>query len=182
MLSQLSFIQLKTHVLLPITLFLIAGILWHAAQNSVLLPLMVITASVAIIMVTKKNVQRRLIRVAYFGCAFLVGSSLHQYQQSNHTAFQLNVCESALDIKGSINSIEKSGQTFMNCIVTIDATMMRKNTENEIWQTIAKTFHLYTRKQPTFLVGDYVQINNITLKKPNNDSFNAYLIKNVWVL
>lgn len=173
MLTQLLFIKLKTHALLAITLFFITGIFWRAAHHTMLLPLIITIASVIIIMVMK---QRHLISVLYLSCAFLAGTNLYQYQLSRHATFQLNACKSALTIKGSISAIETIEKSFLNCVITINSTQM-KNTKNETWQSITKTFQLYTRKKPTFLVGDYVQINNITLKKPSSDSLNAYLIK-----
>ena len=137
MLVQLPFIKLKTHALLSITLFLIMGILWNTTHNTIFLPLAIIAASVIIIMVVKKRRQRRLMSVLYFGCAFFAGISLHQHQLTKHSVFQLNACKSALTIKGSITVIEKIKQSFMNCVITIDVTMMKKNIENETWQTIA---------------------------------------------
>lgn len=105
---------------------------------------------------------------------FLVGVAVYQKQVATHHAFQEKYQGISLAIRGTVASIEKIQNARHRWHLIIDLYEIQTQ-ESNIATT--ESVAMYSAHNPSVQVGDIIQINDVTIKKIENNSFNLYLAK-----
>ncbi len=162
-------------LLLPLIL-LISGIytysIWHLGTVScpTVISFYIIVFSCAMIMAWYKPSSRTLIIISLIAVA---GGFLRTMQiRNSYESFPFQ--QDPVTIKGSVKTRTKTPQARMGLCITI--TLHSVKTKTSIFHT-NHTIQLYTLPSSTMEVGDVVEIKNVHLKKPNNNDFGQYLLK-----
>ncbi|CAN5204902.1 hypothetical protein BH09DEP1_BH09DEP1_0530 [soil metagenome] len=167
------FIGHRAHLLLFATISLILGI----TVAFLALPFWVMAGVVSLLciptIITYYNFITNYSWLA-LPISFVAGIALYHQQVATHFAFQNQYNNVALTITGTVASVEKIQNARHRWHMVIDLTKVCA-TENEIATT--ESIALYSVWNPQVMVGDTVQITNVTFKKIENRSFNLYLAK-----
>lgn len=169
-----NFIFPRLHYLFYSTFALIAGITCQFLCQQIAVSMIVAVLATA-------GAYACRLRLAYgdtlclvLPISFLAGSLLCLYQQQKFDAFYGLTTHKVATIRGSVSFVEKIYNQRFKAVMHIDVSTIA--TPEEIIhcnQTIA----LYVRDIPNLLVGDIVEIDNITFKKTSRGSFATYLLK-----
>jgi competence protein ComEC len=113
-------------------------------------------------MLSKKNILIFFI----FALSFSAGIACHKRQIQKHEIF--------------LNKI--NNKTYKSIIATVKDIKSLENKRNSVylelnWESENKNISLYTNNGYDLEVGDKIEIKNATFKKPNNQDFVKYLIK-----
>ena len=168
------FLPLNAHPLFYATFFLMGGIWWQSQQPFYAIPLSISIGILFLLFLRITNKKTLLFFSLPFVCA--AGAILYQHQHTQHESFYNQIGEKPFDTQAIITDIEKLEKGFMRHRTTLHITAFRPPKKKN-WQSISKTIQLYTAKPINVLVSDFVELENITCKKPANQSFNNYLIK-----
>ena len=169
-----NFIFPRLHYLFYATIALMVGIscqflgLWFLMQ----LCIVVLIACLSIFHWWYRGYHQPLFLIT--ALSMLAGSSLCYLQQQTQKNFLALVAGDTTALRGSISSIERIQSPRFSIRMTIKTTQIKKE---EQWQQCRQTIALYIHKKPDLLVGDLIEINNVTFKQSSNSSFNTYLAK-----
>ena len=108
--------------------------------------------------------------------ATIFGSFLCYNQLQDQKNFQLLVVGNTVDIQAIISSIEPIQNPRFRYKITLDLVKI-KQTEGENWQKHTKSIALYITSMPKILVGDLIEVKDLTFKEITNQSFKNYLAK-----
>ncbi len=168
------FINHHAHDTFFATVFLIAGILC-AFLNFLPLTLGAITLialvpNIATYFWTSNFHPKGII----FPLCFITGAALYTQQITNHYRFQETYTDKAITVNGTVASLEKlTGPRHRWCMI-VDLQFIKTA---EATVSANQTVAVYTVKNPNVMVGDRIEINNLLIKKIENNSFNLFLAK-----
>jgi len=185
LLSQKSlpqlFVPLNIHMLLGATCFFIIGII-HAAYSlsytytytcvlcSFLLP------TVIGLLYKKKS---SILTVFMLCAGFIIGHIRYTQQHDTHQKFYADYQGSSISIQGTILDITTVYRGRMKqCIkIQVNQILLDTHITDKNWQPIDATFQVYTPTVLDCVPSDSIKLEKISIKKPNNESFERYLIK-----
>lgn len=141
--------------------------LWHASYNTLLL----------LIFACTPKISKRFLQVA---CIIFAGISIgfiRYYQDRMQLQWTAQQCSYFSNIEGYIIDIVPTEKSFAHYRLTLDLTrgFDKKNTQ---WRLLSTKIHLYVRKKPTVLVGDYIRCLGVAVKQTKNESFGIFLWRN----
>lgn len=158
--------------LLAITLCFIIGIIWHTTA-ALFLMIFISLLCLSLLLYTKQIAFLTQLTL----CSFFmyVGAYLHQKDLNDYHDFYTFTHEQQVAITGTVidkNEVISNYKKMTSITVAID-TVSTKNQN----KTNNKLLLLYTEKHNIATVGDFIELVNIKCKKPSNESFQIYQIK-----
>lgn len=163
------------HPLYYITLTLILGI-WCKSLYSwvyLLIPLFLIFFSSLWFISKKKNNYFPLI---FCLAAFTFGAYRYNAQHESHALFYKFTQGNAINIIGSISSIERIEHPRFKYSILLETDKIEE-LQNKQHTSINRTIQIYTARRIPFEVQDKIYLKNIIIKQPSNNDINKYLIK-----
>jgi len=175
-----NFYTFSTSPLLPITVGLILGILCQSFFNIWSHPFLFFSSSITILLLTVRTVKFLPFNPSnlfILSCStFIIGAFLYQNQLNKHEQFYSKTQGHYFDIGGTIIDISPNSHATMKTNITLRINSIKKISA-ATWEPIKKTISIYTRHHRNLCVGDMITLSKIQFKKPQNNSFNQYLIK-----
>lgn len=176
MFHRLKLTKSHIHPLVYITFALIAGIWWQEASGKLIHCSATLLCGVVAALATQTGLRNQAIFFCLLTCGFTAGASLLYLQHKNHTALQERLCSVTSSLRGTVTGKEPSGNPALNSCLFISLDSVQHN--NHTWQSAAGTVQIYARYEKNILVGDTIELRNITLRSTAGTSFDNYLIKN----
>lgn len=166
-----GFLPSHAPFLLPLTIALIVGIWWQSAGQSLYIAIPII---LMVYYLWYNTTQKT--RIGLLLLMFCAGASLHHHQQKSFDDFYSIYQKKTANLTGIVQNITKTDSRFYKYRLTLAVQKIiippAKSGESR-----KKTIELYWHRPPKCLVGDIVEIENISFKYPNNQSFKKYLIR-----
>jgi predicted membrane metal-binding protein len=155
-----------------ITLFFIIGIIWHTAFTffCAIFALLLCISSFAYI--KQIGFSKQMVLCSFFTC---IGAFLHQKEIRDYDNFYNFVTNKKITITGTV--IDKYEVTVCNKKSTVTSLAIDLITTESCTQKSNKIMLLYDESNNTSCVGDIITFFNIRCKKPTNESFQHYQIK-----
>jgi len=161
------------------TISFILGICWKANNNAkILFPLILaIIIIIATIQLTKKNNIIKCLLTTFL--TFALGALIYQNQQEGFSLFYERFSNLSFDIIGTIKSVEKSTNKTCRIRLMLSISSIKQRSKNSKWKTINENVFIYTSKSSASLlaIDDKILLKKISFKRPTNESFNSFLIK-----
>jgi ComEC/Rec2-related protein len=168
-----AFLPLNFNLLLPLTLIFMGGIWWQAYLGNQIHPVAIGLILIAGIAGFKIQPPRALI---FSVVSFCAGAFIYNYHCAQHLQFINTYHKKTVSCAGTITDMCSIDHPRFNYCITLTIDQLTTAPENP-WQPCNKKIQIYTTKKQRLQVDDYIRLHNLTLKKPSNDSFNTYLIK-----
>jgi hypothetical protein len=112
--------------------------------------------------------------VALFFVCFVLGFVRYNQQALSHASlFESVACQSA-SFRGIVIESNKIEHPRMKQATLVRVAFFEKNGD---WQPTGFSLQIYTPHVHPVLVGDFIQINNVHIKKTSGSSFDRYLMK-----
>ena len=161
------------------TISFILGICWKANNNAkILFPLILaIIIIIATIQLTKKNNIIKCLLTTFL--TFALGALIYQNQQEGFSLFYERFSNLSFDIIETIKSVEKSTNKTCRIRLMLSISSIKQRSKNSKWKTINENVFIYTSKSSASLlaIDDKILLKKISFKRPTNESFNSFLIK-----
>ena len=175
-----NFYTFTTPPLFPTTLGFILGILCQSLTHTLYNPFLFLSSIITIFLV-----MIRAIKIIPFNppnlfimlfLAFIAGAILYQNQLNKHEQFYYQTQNQHFDIIGTVTDIATNNHATMKTSITLQTNNIKK-TSSKVWQPLDKKILIYTAYRHKICVGDVITLLKIQFKKPQNSSFNHYLVK-----
>ncbi len=155
-----------------ITLFFIVGIIWHTTLIPFLAILVLLLFCALFAHLKQLPFPKQLILCSFFVCT---GAWLHQKELRDYDDFYTFAHNKKITITGTV--IDKSEVIQHYKKLTAITLAINDVATAQCTQTSNKTLIIYTESNNSAVVGDTVTFYNICCKKPSNESFQRYQIK-----
>jgi len=176
MINNITALNAKIPALFFATFFLIYGILWSSLDYSFITPTAIaILTSITIAILNKKTLQAVYIPLLTI-TPLLAGHIIYQHQINSHVTFYKKTKDKTIDTIATIRKIKKQENNRAPLCITV-STEKIKEVGSSKWKDIKKNICFYTRAHPHIKIADTIEIKNIAIKKPKNNKFIKYLIK-----
>lgn len=155
-----------------ITLFFIVGIIWHTTLIPFLAILVLLLFCALFAHLKQLPFPKQLILCSFFVCT---GAWLHQKELRDYDDFYTFAHNKKITVTGTV--IDKSEVIQHYKKLTAITLAINDVATAQCTQTSNKTLIIYTESNNSTVVGDTVTFYNIYCKKPSNESFQRYQIK-----
>lgn len=173
---QKFFVLCPIHPLIYITIALILGIFskYYSSWKLIIL-ICTILGSALIYLHSKLRSNYKLALIIIL--AFLGGALRLSYQINSHIEFIDIVHRFPCTIEGTVTSttLLENSRTKQSLLIKTNFIFLHGLYKEK--HEMHKNIQVYLLKPLKIMVDDVIRIENITLKNPNNDSFNSFLIK-----
>ncbi len=175
-----NFYIFSTSPFFSMTLGLILGILCQSLTNTWSNSFLFLSSAITIFLVIIRAIKTisfnpsNLLILFFF--TFITGILLYRNQLNKHEQFYSQTQNQYVDIIGTIIDISTNNHPAMKTSITLQISNIKK-TSFKTWQPINKTISVYTSPHHKTCVGDVIILSKIQFKKPRDNSFNQYLIK-----
>lgn len=176
MLHKIKLTPSYIHPLVYITFALIAGIWWQYSSGSLFTCCLLAVACGVTAFVTQIGWRNICLFLILLCSTCATGAFLLFVQHKNHSLLQKRLCATPCCIRGTISGQEPSSHPAMNSCLLVSIDSISFDTTS--WHPESGTIQIYTHYNKELLVGDYLELRNITLKKTTGSSFDNYLTKN----
>lgn len=159
--------------LLPIALFFIIGILWHSAIPALLIIFCILLCAIFFVHKKQTPFLKHVIICSFFT---LLGAYLHHKELYDYDSFYTFTHDTAVTINGIV--IDKNTVIMhhkQSTAVTIAINIISNKTSTYKSNKII-IVHI-PKKNDNITVGDTITLFDIRCKKPTNQSFRLYQIK-----
>jgi len=156
---------------LPTCCFII-GIVWYTALTSFLIIFLLLLLSSFIISNKKYLPSAQLVLCSFFICA---GAWLHQKELKNYNDFYIFTQNKPITISGTIIDRSETISNYKKVTVITLAIDTIATEDNTIKSN--KLILFYIKSNNNLIVGDTVTFFDISCKRPANESFQKYQIK-----
>lgn len=164
--------------LLSITLFFIIGIIWHQALTlfSIIFFLLFLSFCLSFFFLTYFKIFKKCIIFSFF---VLFGAWLHTREWKTYNNFYTLVDKKKIAITGTV--IDSSETTINNkkmiaIVLSINSLTVEKDNQSNT-KSYNKLCVFYKKNNTDIMVGDTLHVNNVYCKKPTNEDFQRYQIK-----
>ncbi len=118
-------------------------------------------------------------KLGFYALSFIIGAALLGLLRSHQTvsyyqAFPFHLTEKGSSIEGTLQSYSFNPTARLPFCSTI---LLHKIVSKEGEFFTSYRIQIYTKKKLLAHIGDMIEMQNIALKKPSNDSFYSYLMK-----
>ena len=168
-----SFIPLSVHYIFYTTISFIAGItLFYFCQFSWYIMAAIICLSIIpLIFPTRSLIKNSLFYC--IGAALTIGYLFSVHQKNNYRDFQQTLLNKSFTIQASVSDIEEIQHPHYRCKIRVQLQSFHTDQAFKSSQRLL----LYVTRYPSCIIGDLIEIKNLSIKEINNASFVNYLIK-----
>lgn len=159
-----------------VTIAFMAGIYWQEQGHSLWIAIPAFSAILLLNLLTKSSLKTIFLWFL-ISTAFMLGCIRYYQQYHSSNLFYETYGHSSYDIIGSVLAIESTSQNNFNRCFSLHINKIKKHNHNDKWNPLDKKIFVYTKSTGNLDVTDTIKLENIRFKKPNNQSFNSYLIK-----
>jgi len=152
-----------------------AGIFWGYNQYNLLATLAITLLLLLVSFLYNKKPKNTLYTIPLI-IIFYIGALRTLNIQSRHKNFYKNSSKETIDIIASIKSIQKIKSKLYTSVIQLQ-TSQKKTPLTPNGSPFKKRLQIFLKKMPNIKVDDTIKIKNIRIKKPNNQDFNLYLMK-----
>jgi len=174
MIKNITLFNTKIPAFFFFTLFLISGILWSSFGYPPTAPIIIFTVFWLVMLFLKKEISIQIALIAI--TLFLIGHLNYQNQIQTHDIFYEKMKNKKLEIIATVKNIKNQENIRTPFCITV-LTQKIKVQDTKPWNFKNKNICFYLKTFPNIKIGDTIKIENITIKKPKNKKFVAYLIK-----
>lgn len=163
------FILPTIHPLIFITLALIVGVGCMHFDYGLLFITCIAFFIVAFLCIMKFSEKQQLLLLILVG--LIAGIFRYQQEYALFNEFQQHVSEKTCSLKGKIIAIEKIENSHFKKRISLSLKEPRSSFFHPY------VTHIYSNTIPNLQVADWIEINDIKIKKSNNHDFQHYLMK-----
>lgn len=158
--------------LLIVTIFFIIGIIWHTQLIFFLIISALLLCCFLYTYIQQLPFPKELILFSFFLCA---GSYLHQKELQSYDDFYTLTDNKKFNVTGTV--IDKNEIIVQHKKTTVTTLLLDIIATNTVSQKSNKTMVFYTESNNNAVVGDTITFYDVYCKKPSNESFQRYQIK-----
>lgn len=156
-----------------ITLFFVAGIIWHSSLTLFLIIFVLSVSYATVVYIIKQiPIPKQLIICSFFT---LFGAWLHEKEIRDYNDFYTYIENKKFTVSGTVIDIYQVITNYKTS--TVIAVAVDTIATKELATKNNKTILFYTKSNKNICVGDTVTFFDICCKKPSNESFQHYQIK-----
>ncbi len=161
-------------ILFPLSAYILSVVVFWGLFKEIIPPLYVLFYGLALIAILISIYQKNRLNIMIFvALAAFLGLARGHQTVSYYQSFPFHVTEKGVAVEGHFQSYSFQGASRLPFCSTISIEKI---------DTLKKPFapyiiRIYTKKKLAAQINDRVKIENIILKKPKNDSFYSYLMK-----
>ncbi len=145
---------------------------WY--QGNISFWIMVLCYSIPVLMAATCTYYTTLSRTIILLILISLASGFFRTMQVNHNQASFPFTTKPVTIHGTVTNKTKNDQSLMKLCISFQLSSVTNQTEN---YSTNRIIQIYTQPNDTIEIGDTLEIQNVRLKKPNNENFGRYLMK-----
>lgn len=174
--SKSFFIPFNMHPLFYSSIFFILGIYTSSVTTGCYPLFLILSPLLLLFLLFHQLTLKTSALISLLTLSYGAGYIRHKQQISAYNKFHTIYQNAPCTIKGTITDIGTIEHQITKQKVVIKINNIKKNNLSH-WEKENRYIQIYTYTNNTIMVGDYIQINDITFKRPRSPSFQSYLIK-----
>jgi len=175
---KIYFPRYKIHILFPLSVSFVLGIIWQDIQFSwPLATVIVIGFYLGLLLFCKQTTSKILYALILCIASFFCGALLLKHQINKQEQFYQETHNKYFDVTAIVENIYAIKNHRLPIALILSIQTIKRSGQSQDWKPLNKTIQCYTQNVSEIQIKDKIQIKNLKFKKPNNKLFSKYLLK-----